>query len=74
MCDFPGTKAGDLSTACNGVLQGREGLCLGPIRVGSFCTVSESSSLFKQSKGGSGGSFCQSNQRQRETRKGNAKC
>lgn len=40
----------------------RERLFLGPIRIGSFHTISESSSLFNQSKEGNGGSFCQSHQ------------
>lgn len=62
MCNFPGTKAGHVSTACAGVLQGQERLFLGPIRLVSFHTISESSSLFNQSKRGNGGSFCQSHQ------------
>lgn len=62
MCNSPGIGAGEVGTAGTGVARGREGLCLGPSRVGlaetdSFHAITEFSGLFRQSKGGNGGSF-----------------
>lgn len=62
MWDFPGIGAGEVGVAYIEGVQGQEVLCLGPSRVGlfqadSFHTISELSSLFRQSKGGNGSSF-----------------